>query len=87
MIRIAFSLHDRDSIFSAAFDESAKSLGLRVLKTLYRDPKTNAICEGLIGTLRRECLDWVIPIGEKHLRTIARDWKRYYNESRSALSG
>ena len=77
-----FLIHDRDSIFSAAFDESAERLGLCVLKTPYRSPIANAICERLIGTLRRECLDWVIPIGEKHLRTLVGDWRRYYSERR-----
>jgi putative transposase len=50
-------LHDRDSIFSAEFDESIQRLGLRVLKSPPRSPKANSICERVIGTIRRECLD------------------------------
>jgi len=45
-----------------------------VLKTPVRAPKANAFCERLIGSLRRECLDWVIPLGERHLRALLREW-------------
>jgi transposase InsO family protein len=53
----AYLLHDRDAIFSAELDESIQRLGLRVLKSAPRSPKANSICERVIGTLRRECLD------------------------------
>ena len=66
--RYEYLIHDRDSIFSADLDESVRALGLRVLKSPPRSPKANAICERVIGTLRRECLDWLIPISETHLR-------------------
>lgn len=56
-----FLIHDRDSIFSHALDQSTRHLGLKVLKTPVRTPRANAICERLIGTLRRECLDFVVP--------------------------
>ena len=55
-----YLIHDRDSIFSKDLDRSMKGLGLKVLKSPARSPKTNAICERLIGTLRRECLDVLI---------------------------
>jgi hypothetical protein len=42
----------------------------------------NAICERVIGTIRRECLDWLIPMSEAHLRTILKDWRMHYNGSR-----
>jgi transposase InsO family protein len=53
-----FMLHDRDSSFSAQLDRSIQHLGLRVLKTLPQSPQANALCERLLGTLRRECLDF-----------------------------
>ncbi len=77
-----YLIHDRDSIFSVEFDDSVRSLGLRVLKTPYRSPKANAVCERLIGSIRRECLDFVIPLGERHLRRLLRSWSTYYNRSR-----
>jgi transposase InsO family protein len=56
-----FLIHDRDSIFSAEVDRILAASGLRVLRTPVRAPKANAYCERLIGTIRRECLDFVIP--------------------------
>jgi putative transposase len=78
-----FLIHDRDSIFSASLDEELKSsFGLRVLRTPVRAPKANAYCERLIGTVRREFLDFVIPLGERHLRSLLKEWVAHYNQSR-----
>jgi transposase InsO family protein len=77
-----YLIHDRDCIYSARLDESIKALGLKVLRTPIASPRANAICERVIGTIRRECLDWLIPMSEKHLRTILREWVTYYNEAR-----
>ena len=46
----------------------------------------NAACERLIGTIRRECLDWLIPISEAHLRWILNGWASHYNESRPHMA-
>src|SRR5687767_4757667 len=78
----AYLLHDRDSIFSAGVDESVQRLGLRVLKSPPRSPKANALCERVIGTLRRECLDWLIPLSEAHLRQVLKSWVAHYNRGR-----
>ena len=56
-----FLIHDRDSIFSSGLEEELlSSFGLRVLRTPVRAPKANAYCERLVGTVRRECLDFMI---------------------------
>jgi len=55
-----FLIHDRDTIFSQDLDQRVRHLGLRVLKTPVRSPQANALCERLLGTLRRECLDFLI---------------------------
>src|SRR6266404_6493766 len=65
-----YLLHDRDSIFASHLDESIGKLGVTVFKSPPRSPKANAICERVIGTVRRECLDWLIPLSESHLRCI-----------------
>jgi putative transposase len=78
----AYLLHDRDSIFSTEVDESIQRLGLRVLKSPPRTPKANSICERAIGTLRRECLDWLIPLSEAHLRQTLKSWVAHYNRGR-----
>jgi putative transposase len=81
-----FLIHDRDSIFSQVLDQSLRHLGLRVLKTPPRAPQANAICERLIGTLRCECLDFVIPITEHHLRRLLQEWVGHYNTGRPHMS-
>jgi len=62
-----YLIHDRDSIFAMSLDESIRNLGVTVLKSPPRSPKANAISERVIGTIRRECLDWLIPLSEAHL--------------------
>ena len=61
-------------------------MGRRVLKTPVRTPQANAFCERLIGTMRRECLDWLIPLNERHLRWILREWVTHYNRGRPHTS-
>jgi putative transposase len=77
-----FVVHDRDGIFSAAVDEMLTNAGLTVLRTPVRSPQANAHCERLIGTVRRECLDWVIPFNERHLRCVLAEWVTHYNQAR-----
>jgi len=81
-----FLIHDRDSIFSAEVDDDLGAFGLRVLRTPVQAPKANACCERLVGTIRRECLDYVIPLSETHLRTIMREWVAHYNQGRPHAS-
>ncbi|MPZ47424.1 MAG: transposase [Betaproteobacteria bacterium] len=80
--RYRYLIHDRDSIFAKHLDESIKALGLSVLKSPPRCPKANSVCERVIGTIRRECLDWLIPISQRHLRLILKDWVEHYNRGR-----
>ena len=81
-----FLIHDRDAIYAPAVDRAVASMGLRVLKTPVRTPQANAFCERLIGTIRRECLDWLIPLNERHLRRILREWVTHYNRGRPHTS-
>ena len=81
-----FLLHDRDSIFSAQLDHSIQNLGLRVLKTPPQTPQANALCERLLGTLRRECLDFLIPLSAHHLCCLLKEWVPHYNTSRPHMS-
>ena len=80
--RYRYLLHDRDCIFAKSLDESIVRLGLTVLKSPPRSPMANAICERVIGTIRRECLDWLIPLSESHLRWILKEWVTHYNGAR-----
>ena len=77
-----YLIHDRDSIFARHLDDSIRAMGLAVLRSPFSSPKANAICERVIGTIRRECLDWMIPMSEAHLRAILREWVAHYNGER-----
>ena len=77
-----FLIHDRDSIFSSELDVALKSMGLSILKTPFRAPQANTFCERLVGSIRRECLDFLIPIHEKHLRRLLQEWVTHYNRGR-----
>ena len=77
-----YLIHDRDRIFARHLDDSIRALGLVVLRSPFSSPKANAICERVIGTIRRECLDWMIPLSEAHLRWILREWVAHYNRGR-----
>jgi transposase InsO family protein len=63
-------------------DEEVQSWGIEVLKSPAHAPTTNAFCERLIGTIRRECLDYVIPLSESHLKRTLGEWVNHYNRGR-----
>jgi len=74
-----FVIHDRDSIYSEGVDATVAAMGLTILKTPVRTPQANAFCERLIGSMRRECLDWLILLNERHLRSVVTEWVAHYN--------
>jgi putative transposase len=75
-------VHDRDRIFAPAVDDALQSMSLQGLKTPVRAPQANAHCERFIGTARRDCLDWVIPLNERHLRQVLVESVNHYNGER-----
>ena len=79
-------IRDRDKIYGAAFVRCVHAMGIEQVLTAPRSPWQNAYCERVIGTLRRECLDHVIVLGERHLRRILREYLEYYHSSRTHLA-
>jgi len=77
-----FVIVDRDTRFSEDLRKSVRAMGVRVLRTPPFAPQANCYCERLIGTTRRECLDFLIPLSEKHLRRLLCEWRNYYNRAR-----
>jgi transposase InsO family protein len=77
-----FLIRDRDSKFTAAFDGVFSGNGTRVIRTPVRSPRANSHAERFVGTLRRECLDHVLILGERHLREVLAEYARHYNEHR-----
>jgi transposase InsO family protein len=80
--RFKFFIRDRDSKFTAEFDQVLAGSGVRVIKTPVRSPRANSFAERYVGTLRRECLDYLLIYGEQHLRQTLTEYARHYNQHR-----
>jgi len=75
-------LRDRDAVYGGDFAKRAAALGIEILLAPVRAPRANAAAERVIGTLRRECLDHLIVLSERHLRAVLAEFRRYYNTER-----
>jgi len=77
-----YLIRDRDSKYAARFSAVAVSSGIQELKTPYRTPRANGICERFMGSLRRECLDHILFHDGKHVQRVVREYTAYYNQER-----
>jgi putative transposase len=77
-----FVIHDHGAKFAGPADTVFRAAGMRVIKTPIAAPKSNAHIERQIGSGRRECLDWMLIVGHRHLDRVMRQWIAHYNESR-----
>jgi len=77
-----FLIRDRGSNFTRSFDAVFQATSATILRTAIRAPRMNAICERLIGTLRRELLDHSLILGEAHLRAVLTEYQQHYNTAR-----
>ncbi len=77
-----YLIRDNDSKFGPDFARVAQTSGIDVVRTAYRAPKMNAICERFLGSVRRECLDQFLILGEAHLRRVLREYIQYFNDAR-----
>jgi putative transposase len=75
-------VRDNDGKFTSAFDTVFSTDGIRVIRTPVRAPKANAICERFVGTIRRECLDWILIVNRRQLRHVLREFVGHYNGHR-----
>ena len=75
-------IRDRDSKYGPTFTRIAAATGIAELRTAYRAPRQNGICERFLGSVRRECLDHVLVLGEGHLRRVLREYVAYFNTAR-----
>ena len=81
-----YMIRDRDSIYGAVITRRLRAMGIRDKPTAPASPWQNGVVERLIGSIRRECVDHVIVLGEVHLRRTLKSYARYYNETRTHLA-
>jgi putative transposase len=75
-------IHDHDAKYAGSADHVVEAAGIRVIKTPIAAPKANAHMERQIGSGRRECFDWMLILGRRHLERVMREWVAHYNEAR-----
>jgi len=79
---VKFLIRDRDAQFTASFDAVFAAEGTRIIQTPVQAPRANAICERVIGTIRRECLDRMLILGRRHLEAVLAEYVEHYNAHR-----
>jgi putative transposase len=77
-----FIIRDNDDKYGSEFDRVARMSGIRVLRTPVHAPTANAICERFLGSVRRECLDHIMVVGERHLQATLREYVVHFNTGR-----
>ena len=81
-----FIIRDRDGAYGEVFKRRIRAMGTRDRPTAPQSPWQNGCCERLISSIRRECLDHVVILGERHLRHELRSYAHYYNRTGTHLS-
>jgi putative transposase len=82
LIGKGFLIRDHDAKFTASFDEVFATEGITVIRTPFRAPRVNAYAKRFVGTARRECLDWILVLGRRHLERVLRSYVEHYNRGR-----
>ena len=78
-----YLIHDRDPLFTDAFRELPKLSDVKTVKLPARSPDLNAYAERFVLSIRSECLDQIIPLGERHLRRAVREYTEHYHVERN----
>jgi len=77
-----YLLHDRDSKYASHFSAVATGSGIQELRTPYRAPRANGICERYMGNLRSECLNHALILNDRHLLRVVKEYTKYFNQER-----
>jgi len=77
-----FPIHDHDSKFTASFDAVFQAEGTRIIGTPIRAPNANGHAERWVGSVRAECLDWILVRGRRHLERVLSEYVAHYNAHR-----
>ena len=81
-----YMIRDLDCIYGAVVTRRLRAMGIRDKPIVPASPWQNGFVERLIGSIRRECVDHIIVLGQAHLRRILKSYARYYNETRTHLA-
>jgi transposase InsO family protein len=81
-----YLIRDRDRIYGSVVTRRLRSMGIRDKPTAPASPWQNGFAERLIGSIRRECVDHIIVLGEMHLRRVLKSYADYYNSVRTHRS-
>jgi transposase InsO family protein len=76
-----FLIRDRDATYTRSFDAVLKGEGIRAVLTPFRAPRANAVAERWVRTVRRECLDWTLIFGHRHLERVLGEYVTHYNHA------
>jgi transposase InsO family protein len=77
-----FLIRDNDKKYGGQFQQMVDGANIEILKTPVEAPRANAFCERFLGSLRRECLDYMLILSERHLRHIVTEYVTYFNQAR-----
>ena len=78
----AYLIRDNDAKYGPHFEAVATGTGIELLRTPIKAPRANALCERVLGSVRRECLDHVLILGEEHLRRLLKEYVAFFNQAR-----
>ena len=81
-LRVARVMHDRDSMFSNAFDATLKRMRVKIVLSPLRAPNMNAFVERFVRSLKQECLDYFIVFGTQHMDYLCGQYLEYYHTER-----
>jgi putative transposase len=80
--RFRFLIRDRDTKFTASFDEVFASIGVEIIGSPVRSPRANAYTERFVRTVRQECFDNLLVVSRRHLESVLEEYVRHYNQTR-----
>lgn len=83
LLRATHMIHDRDSLFTRAFAQTLRTSGMEPVRLPPRSPNLNAYAERFVRSIREECLNRVVPLGDRHLHFLVREYANHYHRERN----